>query len=57
LVILFGLLATASFLEEGGAALTFEGSDERCKWKSTLTVHSPKFYWKVLILGLIFPMF
>ncbi|KAJ8434858.1 hypothetical protein Cgig2_022137 [Carnegiea gigantea] len=38
-------------LEEGGAALIFEGSDKRCTWKSALRVHNPKYYWKVATEG------
>ncbi|KMT16559.1 hypothetical protein BVRB_3g048510 isoform B [Beta vulgaris subsp. vulgaris] len=34
-------------LEEGGAVLTFEGSDKRYTWKTVLRVHNPQFYWKV----------
>jgi len=49
-VILVDLLTCISLLEDGGAALSFEGSDKRCAWKSALRVHNPKFYWKVLAL-------
>ncbi|KAM5553318.1 hypothetical protein ABKV19_025498 [Rosa sericea] len=35
--------------EEGGTMLTFEGSSKDCSLKSVLKVHSPQFYWKILI--------
>lgn len=38
-----------SLLEEGGTALTFEGTRKSCNLKVTLRVHTPKFYWKVIL--------
>ncbi|KAL2921235.1 Sphingolipid C9-methyltransferase [Bienertia sinuspersici] len=36
-------------LEDGGTVLKFEGSDKGCTWKTTIRVHTPRFYWKVAI--------
>lgn len=57
MVILVDLLACNGLLEEGGTALTFEGSDKRCTWKSALRVHNSSFYWKSCALDLTLLMF
>ncbi|XP_030508263.2 uncharacterized protein LOC115723007 [Cannabis sativa] len=35
-------------LEEGGTMFTFEGNTKKCSQKTTIRVHSPQFYWKVM---------
>ncbi|GMN53354.1 hypothetical protein TIFTF001_022498 [Ficus carica] len=35
-------------LEEGGTIFNFEGSTERCSYRTVIKVHSPQFYWKVM---------
>lgn len=42
-----------SLLEEGGTVFTFEGAGKKCPPTTSLRVHSPQFYWKVLSFTLL----
>ncbi|KAH9764135.1 Amino oxidase domain-containing protein [Citrus sinensis] len=39
----------ACLLEEGGTMFTFEGTRKNNHLKTVLRIHSPQFYWKILI--------
>ncbi|CAH2052924.1 unnamed protein product [Thlaspi arvense] len=41
-------IGCVTILEEGGTMFTFGGKDSTCPLKSTLNIHSPQFYWKVM---------